>query len=160
MESRLLLFRMRVALAPLSSRMGARGEGMGQACHVHGHRDWGRIWDALVREGEASGVRRIELAIEMTAAGEIYHGHWSLPTASPAEPHWSVVHSIRAGGVAAGVIHVSGDVDTCGSPYLDKVEKLVRVVECRIVSEGNPSSSSGSSTLSGVDLSSVHSALT
>jgi hypothetical protein len=58
------------------------------------------------------------------------------------------------------VIHVSGDVDTCGSPYLDKVEKLVRVVECRIVAEGNPPSSSGSSTLSGVDLSSVHSALT
>ena len=73
-ESRLLLFRLKVALSPLTAGLAVRGRGIGQECHLHGNRDWAGVWDALVREGEASGVWRIELAIEMTAAGEVYHG--------------------------------------------------------------------------------------
>jgi hypothetical protein len=57
------------------------------------------------------------------------------------------------------MISVSGNVDACGSPYLDKVEKLVRVVEDRLVPEDAPLSSSETSSLSNVNLS-VNSALT
>jgi UDP-GlcNAc:undecaprenyl-phosphate/decaprenyl-phosphate GlcNAc-1-phosphate transferase len=158
-ESRLLLFRLKVALTPLWAGLAVPGRGIGQECHLHGNRDWAGVWDALVREGEASGVWRIELAIEMTAAGEVYHGHWSLPTATEGEPHWSIVHTLYAGDVEAGMISVSGNVDACGSPYLDKVEKLVRVVEDRLVPEDAPLSSAETPTLSNVNLS-VNSALT
>ena len=57
------------------------------------------------------------------------------------------------------MISVSGNVDACGSPYLDKVERLVRVVEDRLVPEDAPVSSSETSSLSDVNLS-VNSALT
>jgi UDP-GlcNAc:undecaprenyl-phosphate/decaprenyl-phosphate GlcNAc-1-phosphate transferase len=158
-ESRLLLFRLKVALTPLSPGLAVRGRGIGQECHLRGNRDWAGVWHALIREGEASGVWRIELAIEMTAAGEVYHGHWSLPTAADDEPHWSIVHTLYAGDALAGMISVSGNVDACGSPYLDKVEKLVRVVEDQLVPDNAPVSSSETLALSNVNLS-VNSALT
>jgi UDP-GlcNAc:undecaprenyl-phosphate GlcNAc-1-phosphate transferase len=156
-ESRLLLFRLKVALTPVSAALAVRGSGIGQECHLHGNRDWAGVWNVLVREGEASGVSRIELAIEMTAAGEVYRGHWSLPTAAEDEPRWSIVHTLHAGDIVAGMITVSGNVDGCGSPYLDKVEKLVRVVEDRLVLE-DVSSVETSSSLN-VNLS-VNSAMT
>ena len=158
-ESRLLLFRLKVALTPISAGLAVRGRGIGQECHLHGNRDWAVVWDALVREGEASGVWRIELAIDMTAAGEVYHGHWSLPKAAEDKPHWSIVHTLYAGDVVAGMISVSGNVDACGSPYLDKVEKLVRVVEDRLVSEDAPVSVPEPAPLPSVNLS-VNSAMT
>jgi UDP-GlcNAc:undecaprenyl-phosphate GlcNAc-1-phosphate transferase len=159
-EWRLLLFRVKVALVPLSTGLALRKRGIAQECHLHGIRDWAAIWDAVVHEGEASGVWRIDLAIDMTAAGEVYHGHWSLPAAAENEPHWSVVHTLYAGNVVAGMISVSGKkVDAFGSPYLDKVEKLVRVVEDRLVDNADPLSPSDSSTLSSLNLS-VNSAMT
>jgi len=158
-ESRLLLFRIKVALTPLSAGLAVRGRGIGQECHLHGNRNWGDVWDALVREGEASGVWRIDLAIDMTAAGEAYHGHWSLPAAAEDEPHWSIVHTLYAGDVVAGMISVAGNVDACGSPYLDKVEKLVRVLEGRLVSGDASVPPSEARSLSNVNLP-VNSALT
>ncbi len=158
-ESRLLLFRIKVALTPLSAGLAVRGRGIGQECHLHGNRDWGDVWDALVREGEASGVWRIDLAIDMTAAGEAYHGHWSLPAAAEDEPHLSIVHTLYAGDVVAGMISVAGNVDACGSPYLDKVEKLVRVLEGRLVSDDASVPPSEARSLSNVNLP-VNSALT
>jgi hypothetical protein len=152
-ESRLLLFRIKVALSPFWRGMDLRGRGIGQRCHLRGHRDWGQVWDALVREGEASGVWRVELAIDMTASGEVYHGHWSLPAAAEAEPDWSVIHNLCAGEMVVGMIRVSGTVDACGSAYLDKVEKLVRVVERHLVSEHAPLLRSESSPLYNVNLS-------
>jgi UDP-GlcNAc:undecaprenyl-phosphate GlcNAc-1-phosphate transferase len=158
-ESRLLLFRLRVALAPASTGIAISGGSIGQECHLGGNRDWAALWDALVREGAASGVWRIDLAIEMTAAGELYHGRWSLPTPAEDRPHWSVVHTLYAGGVVAGTISVSGNVDACGYPYLDKVEKLVRVIEGRLVSEELSVSASSPAALPGVNLS-VNSVMT
>jgi len=148
-----------VALTPLSAGLAVRGRGIGQECHLHGNRNWGDVWDALVREGEASGVWRIDLAIDMTAAGEAYHGHWSLPAAAEDEPHWSIVHTLYAGDVVAGMISVAGNVDACGSPYLDKVEKLVRVLEGRLVSGDASVPPSEARSLSNVNLP-VNSALT
>ena len=137
-ESRLLLFRLQVALTPISARLAVRGGGIGQACHFHGDRNWASVWDAVVREAEASGVYRIELAIDMSASGEVYHGHYALPKADDGKPRWSIVHALYAGDLVAGMISVSGNVDACGSPYLHIVEKLVRVVEERLVSDDAP----------------------
>ena len=92
----------------------------------------------MVREAEASGVYRIEQAIDMTASGEVYHGHYTLPTAQNGKPHWSIVHTLYVGDLVAGMISVSGNVNACGSPYLHKVEKLVRMVESRLVAEDAP----------------------
>jgi UDP-GlcNAc:undecaprenyl-phosphate GlcNAc-1-phosphate transferase len=158
-ESRLLLFRIKVALTPLLTGLAARRPGIGQECHLHGTRDWAGVWDALVREGKASGVWRIELAIDMNAAGEVYYGHWSLPAATEDQPHWSVVHTLYAGGVVAGMISVAGKVNGSGSLYLHKVEKLVRVVEDRLVPGNASHLPSESPSLSSVNLS-VTSALT
>jgi UDP-GlcNAc:undecaprenyl-phosphate/decaprenyl-phosphate GlcNAc-1-phosphate transferase len=158
-EARLLLFRLKVALTALPAGFAIRGRGTGQECHLHGNRDWAGLWDALVREGELCGVWRIELAIDMTKAGEAYHGHWSLPAASEDEPSWSIVQTLRAGHVVAGTISVSGGVDACGSPYLDKVEKLLRVVEHGLLSEDAYVSPSETPSLANVNLS-VTSAMT
>ncbi len=125
-EWRLLLFRLNGALSPLSMARFIRGSGIGQECHLRGTRDWASVWDTLVREAEASGVRRIELAIELAAAGELYHACWSSNGASQDEPHWSIVHTLYTGDLVAGTISASGFVNECGGAYLDKVERLVR----------------------------------
>lgn len=140
-ESRLLLFRIQTALTPLLTG-GAVRRAIRQECHLHGVRDWVGVWDALIREAEAGGVWRIELAIDMTAAGEVYLGLWSLPTASEDGPNWSVVHTLYAGGVPAGILRVAGSVDAYRSRYLDKVEELVRVLEGQLESDVPPPSPS------------------
>jgi UDP-GlcNAc:undecaprenyl-phosphate GlcNAc-1-phosphate transferase len=132
-ESRLLLFRLKVALKSFAPRLAVRGRETGQECHVSGRHDWAGLWDVLVREGMASGVWRIELAIDMASTGEVYHGHWSLPVHALDEPHWSIVHNVYSGEVRAGTISVAGNADASGLPYLDKVERLVRVVKARLV---------------------------
>ncbi|MGO9469986.1 MAG: MraY family glycosyltransferase [Isosphaeraceae bacterium] len=156
-EARLLLFRLKVASTPLSARFAVRDRdhGIGQECHLHGNRDWAGLWDILVREGEASGVWRIDLTIDMTTTGEAYHGHWSTTAASEQEPHWSIVHTLHAGSTVAGTISMAGKVDAGGSHYLDKVEKLVRVVERRLVPDFDQAtvSDSDSPSLAGVNLS-------
>ena len=137
-ESRLLFFRIQTALSPLLAGGTVRRGAIRQECRLHGVRDWAEVWDALIRRAEAGGVWRIELAIDMTAAGEVYHGLWSLPTASEDVPNWSVVHTLHAGGVPAGVLRVAGSVDACQSRYLDKVQELVRVLEGQLESDDLP----------------------
>ena len=105
------------------------------------------------------GVWRIELAIEMTAAGELYHGQWSRPAAGDDQRRWSIVHTLHAGDVVAGAITLSGTAAAGGVPYLDKVEKLVRVVEDRLVSQDSSVSASETTSLSAVRLS-VNSVMT
>ena len=135
-ESRLLWFRIRAALEPLLTTGGAvRQGGIQRGCHLHGIRDWAGVWDALIREVEDGGVRRIELAIDMAAAGEVYHGLWSSPTASGDDQSWSVVHNLYAGGVPAGVLHVAGSIDASQSHHLAKVEELVRMLEDQLGSD-------------------------
>lgn len=138
-EARLLLFRIRTALTPLLTCGAARRRAIRQECHLHGVRDWAGVWGALIREAEAGGVRRIELAIDMTAAGEAYHGLWSLPTATDDGPGWSVVHTLHAVGVPAGILRLAGGVDACRSRYLDKVEELVRMLEGHLEADVTPS---------------------
>ncbi len=134
-ESRLLLFRIRTALTPLLTGGAVRRGGIQQECHLHGIRDWAGVWDALIREVEDGGVWRIELAIDMAAAGEVYHGLWILPTASGDDQSWSVVHNLYAGGVPAGVLHVAGSIDASQSHHLAKVEELVRMLEDQLGSD-------------------------
>jgi hypothetical protein len=98
------------------------------------------VWDGLIREVEDGGVWRIELAIDMAAAGEVYHGLWSSPTASGDGPIWSVVHTLYANGAPAGLLRVAGNVDAGRSRYLDKVEELVRVLEGQLESQMPPPS--------------------
>ncbi len=134
-ESRLLLFRIRTALSPLLTGGAVRQGGIQRACHLHGIRDWAGVWDALIREVEDGGVWRIELAIDMAAAGEVYHGLWILPAASGDDQCWSVVHNLYAGGVPAGVLHVAGSSDASQSHHLAKVEELVRMLEGQLGSD-------------------------
>lgn len=141
-ESRLLLFRIQAALTPLLTGGAVRRRAIRQECHLHGVRDWAGVWDALIREAEAGGVWRIELAIDMTAAGEVYLGLWSLPTASEDGPNWSVVHTLYAGGVPAGILRVAGSVDASQSHDLAKVEELVRMLEGQLESDVPPPSPS------------------
>jgi len=141
-ESRLLLFQIRTALTPFLTGGAVRQGGIKRACHLHGIRDWAGVWDALIREVEDAGVRRVELAIDMAAAGEVYHGLWILPAASGDDQCWSVVHNLYAGGVPAGVLHVAGSIDASRSAYLAKVEELVRTLEGQLESDVPPPSSS------------------
>ena len=141
-ESRLLLFRIRTALIPLLTGGAVRRGGIKQACHLHGIRDWAGVWDALIREVEDGGVWRVELAIDMAAAGEVYHGLWILPAASGDDQSWSVVHNLYAGGVPAGVLHVAGSIGASQSHHLAKVEELVRMLEDQLGSYVPPPSSS------------------
>jgi UDP-GlcNAc:undecaprenyl-phosphate GlcNAc-1-phosphate transferase len=152
-ESRLLLFRIRVILSPLWTAIDPRARGIGQECHLLGKRAWGEIWGALVREGEASGVWQIELGIDMTASGEVYHGHWSLPEAAQREPHWSISHNLCAGDIVMGMIRVSGAVDAGGSLCLNRVERLVRIVEGQLMPDSALLSSTVPSPLSDMNLS-------
>ena len=131
-ELRLLSFRLQTAVAPFLTWGADRRGTVRQECHLHGIRDWAGVWDALIREVEASGVWRIELAIDMPAAGETYHGLWSLPAASEDEPNWSVVHTLSVEGVPAGILRIAGNVEACRSRYLDRVGELVRVLEGRL----------------------------
>jgi hypothetical protein len=140
-ESRLLWFRIRAALEPLLTTGGAaRRGGIQRGCHLHGIRDWAGVWDALIREVEDGGVWRVELAIDMAAAGEVYHGLWILPAASGDDQSWSVVHNLYAGGVPAGVLHVAGSIDASQSHHLAKVEELVRMLEGQLGSDVPPPS--------------------
>ena len=134
-ELRLLLFQVRTTLTPLLSGRAVRQGGIQRACHLHGIRDWAGLWDSLIRAVEDGGVWRIELAIDIAAAGEVYHGLWSSPTASAADQSWSVVHTLYAEGVPAGVLHVAGSIDASRSPYLSKVEELVRMLEGQLGSD-------------------------
>ena len=141
-ESRLLWFRIRTALTPLLTGGAVRQGGIQRGCQLHGIRDWAGVWDALIHEVEDGGVWRIELAIDMAAAGEVYHGLWVLPAASGDDQCWSVVHNLYAGGVPAGVLHVAGSIDTSQSHHLAKVENLVRMLEDQLGSDVPPPSPS------------------
>jgi hypothetical protein len=88
----------------------------------------------MVREVEDSGVWRVELAIDLPAAGEVYHGLWTLPMSSGDGQGWSVAHTLRAGGVPAGILRVAGGVDQSRSHYLHKVEGLLRILESHLES--------------------------
>jgi hypothetical protein len=129
------MFRVQAALIPPLTRWAVRRKGIRQEGHLHGIRDWAAVWDNLIRDVEAAGVRRIELAINLPAAGEVYHGHWSLPSASGDAPAWSVVHTLHAGGVPAGILRVAGSVDGSRPRHLHKVEELVLALEGRLGSD-------------------------
>ncbi len=161
-EARLLFFRARVAMTTLSWGLAVRHRGgNAQKCPLLGSRGWADLWEALVQEGEAIGVWRIDLAINMAAAGGVYHGHWSSPSTAAIKPQWLVTHTLYFGDVAAGTINVCGKVDGGGSPYLDKVEKLVRIVESRLVADQPVvASASESSTLPNVNHVPANSVLT
>ena len=152
-EWRLLQFRLAIALAPRSTSLADSGRSIDRECRVNGNRDWRELWHALVRAGEASGVLRIELAIDMTAAGESYRGHWSRPADSAAGPRWSIAHTLYSGGTAAGRIHVSGSVDPSEMHYFEKVERLVRDVERRLAPANIPYSSAPIPALSALSFS-------
>jgi UDP-GlcNAc:undecaprenyl-phosphate/decaprenyl-phosphate GlcNAc-1-phosphate transferase len=128
-ESRLLFFRLRTALASLLKVRAARQRGIRQECHLHGIRDWAGVWDALIRAAEAMEVQRVELSIDMAAAGEVYHGLWCAAMESEEGPNWSVVHTLHARGVPAGILRVAGSAEARQTRYLDQVEQLVRVLE-------------------------------
>jgi UDP-GlcNAc:undecaprenyl-phosphate/decaprenyl-phosphate GlcNAc-1-phosphate transferase len=140
-EWRLLMFQIRTALVPLLTGGAGRRGGIQRACHLHGIRDWTGVWDAMVHEFEDSGVWRVELAIDLPAAGEVYHGLWTLPTSTGDGPSWSVAHTLHARGAPAGILRVAGDVDECRPHYLDKVEGLVRILEGHLESAVPPAHS-------------------
>jgi UDP-GlcNAc:undecaprenyl-phosphate GlcNAc-1-phosphate transferase len=134
-EWRLLLFRIKIALAPQLARLHLGPHEIGQQCHLHGTRDWTNVWTNVVREGGTVGVSRIDLAIELTSSGEVYQGHWSSISPKADEPGWSVVHKLHSGKMVAGLIRVSGGVNAGASRYLETVERLVRVVEHDLVAD-------------------------
>ena len=100
------------------------------------------MWDALVRKVEDGGVLRLELAIDLAAAGEVYHGLWIMPAVSGDDQSWSVVHNLYVGGIPAGVLHVAGSSDASQSHHLAKVEELVRMLEGQLGADVPPPSPS------------------
>jgi UDP-GlcNAc:undecaprenyl-phosphate/decaprenyl-phosphate GlcNAc-1-phosphate transferase len=137
-ELRLLLYRLKAALARFLAG-GALGQGaIRHECRLTGARDWAIVWNTLILRAEAAGVRRIELAIDMPAAGETYHGLWSLPMAPEGPPTWSVIHSLQVGNMHAGTLRVSGSIDASRDRYLDTVEELVRILEDQLATDIAP----------------------
>ena len=140
-ELRLLAFRLqRISTRLLATR--SLGEGTTHhECRLHGGRDWAVVWDDLIGAVEHGEVRRIELAIDMPAVGETYHGVWSLTSGSHGLPNWSVVHSIYVGGVYAGELRAAGGVEVSRGRYLDKVEEIVRILEGHLEEDAADSAS-------------------
>ena len=130
-ELRLVLFRIRQTSARFVGGSTMAGRTIPQECRLNGGRNWAEVWDALMDSAEGSSVRRIELAIDMPAAGETYHGFWSgvVPVSTGPVAEWSIVHAIQVRGSHAGELRVSGRVDVASTRYLDKVEELVRILE-------------------------------
>ena len=137
-ELRLLLFRLRRNASRFLTGATGRAGTVRHECRLHGGRDWAKVWDALIRSVEDGDVRRIELAIDIPAEGETYHGLWSVPTASAGLPSWSVVHSVHVGNLHAGTLRVAGCIDASRGRYLDKVEELVRILEGHLEADASP----------------------
>ena len=137
-EIRLLFYRAKVALSAMSVGTLGRGRGIAQACRVQGTRDWTNVWEKVVRRCEASGFRRLELTIDMTALEEVYHAHWSQDSSDRDQPRWSLLHTIYAGPVRAGSICVSGNIEDRPSQYLEQVEGLISLVEGQLSYEVEP----------------------
>ena len=134
-ESGLLLGRLKGVLTPVPAGLAVGGDRIGYRCYLCNIGDWAVVWDAMVREGEASGMYSIELAIDMTASGETYHRRWSSLKAAECKLHWSIVHTLYTGDVVAGMITVAGHANARGSHYHKKAEKLVQLVADRRLSE-------------------------
>jgi UDP-GlcNAc:undecaprenyl-phosphate GlcNAc-1-phosphate transferase len=129
-EFRLLRFRIKTLVAPLWA--AARRSGVGHECHLQGVRDWAAVWDTVLRAAEAANVRRVELSIEMTAAGEAFLAHWSSAEAPEEETSWLVVHTLHARGVPLGVLRLAGTADGGCARYLEPVQQLVETLEAHL----------------------------
>ncbi|WP_435022578.1 MraY family glycosyltransferase (plasmid) [Tundrisphaera sp. TA3] len=127
-ELRLLIFRLRPAVAGLLAGRGGAGA-IRHECHLMGDRDWAGVWGALLREAESADLRHIELTIDIPAAGETYHGQWSLLGARGGEPGWSIVHSLCVGDAEAGTLRIAGGIASGGARSLDILEGLLGIVE-------------------------------
>lgn len=134
-ELRLLAYRVRSTAARYLSGGRLRQAAIRHECRLLGVRDWARVWDTLIRAVEAAGMRSVELAIEMPAAGETYHGLWTVPKASEDRPAWSVVHTLHVGGIHAGTLRVAGNIEPARNRYLDRVEEIVRSLEGQLEEE-------------------------
>jgi UDP-GlcNAc:undecaprenyl-phosphate/decaprenyl-phosphate GlcNAc-1-phosphate transferase len=134
-ELRLLLYRLRPHLTGfLTSRSGRKGV-IRYECHLLGSRDWTGLWGDLLHDVESADFHHVELVIEMPAAGETYHGLWTISKDSGGLPDWSIVHSFHVGGNQAGTLRVAGSADATRTQYLEKVEELVRDLEVRLEEE-------------------------
>jgi UDP-GlcNAc:undecaprenyl-phosphate GlcNAc-1-phosphate transferase len=128
-EMRLLVFRVRTALIRLLARGPLRRGSARRERHLRGSRDWAGVWQGLVRELEEGGARRVELVIDMTAAGEVYYGLWSSPTGWRAGSRWTALQTLYAGDAPSALLRVAGRGDASRSRYLDQREGLVRMLE-------------------------------
>jgi UDP-GlcNAc:undecaprenyl-phosphate GlcNAc-1-phosphate transferase len=133
-ELRLLCFRAQRVLAPLHGRRAVTRAAIRQECQLHGVCDWDAVWDALVHRLEVGAVSRFELEIDLAAAGETFHGHWSLPTNPDEDSCWSVAHTLHACGIPAGLLRVSGHVRAGRTRYLGDVEEVIRALEADLES--------------------------
>ena len=134
-ELRLLLFRLKPSLTNfLTSRSAQRGV-VRYECHLLGRRDWAGVWDALVQDAETAGFHQVELAIDMPAAGETYHGLWNIRKDFEGRPNWSIAHAFQVAGTQAGVVRVAGCAEASRSRYLEKVEGLIQDLELRLEAE-------------------------
>jgi UDP-GlcNAc:undecaprenyl-phosphate GlcNAc-1-phosphate transferase len=129
-ELRLLRFRIKTVLAPIWA--AARGCGVHHECHLQGIRDWAAVWESVLQAAEAGSVQRVELSIEMTAAGEAFLAHWSAPDVPEEETSWLVVHTLHTRGVPMGVLRLAGTADGGCCRYLDHVQELVQLLESRL----------------------------
>jgi hypothetical protein len=83
----------------------------------------------VVRAAEAGSVQRVELTIEMTAAGEAFLAHWSSPAAPEEGTSWLVVHTLHSRGIPLGVLRLAGTAEGGCHGYLDHVQELVQLLE-------------------------------
>ncbi|MDB5311185.1 MAG: undecaprenyl/decaprenyl-phosphate alpha-N-acetylglucosaminyl 1-phosphate transferase [Gemmataceae bacterium] len=99
---------------------------------IQGTIDWGVLWEELVGNALAAGVRRIRLDIDDPAIGESFHARLDrgLGPVTEASRALKVVFPLAAHGRVIGRVEVSGDrTDTPLGPTVAVLTELVRHAE-------------------------------
>jgi UDP-GlcNAc:undecaprenyl-phosphate GlcNAc-1-phosphate transferase len=126
-ELRLFWFRIKASIAPIWA--AARRSAVRHECHLQGIRDWAAVWDDLLRAADPESIQRIELTIDMTAAGEAFLGQWSSSEAPDEETSWLLVHTLHSRGIPMGTLRLAGNAEGGHSHYLNHVQDLVQMAE-------------------------------
>ncbi len=81
-----------------------------EAVHLQGHRDWGKLWAALLESAPDYELSGIRLTINIPRLHESYYGNWKKARSTNTENVWQMVLPILFQGESIGQISLLGDL--------------------------------------------------